>query len=113
MYPWQAHRLSNADISQSPITTTTPDDVFYVLKSVLSRLLSTGSVKTAEQTFDQLRDVMERDYAGIIKMRLDDVYRTAGTSGPNVRNEKAERENRVSFIVSSAYVSQEENFINL
>jgi len=95
----KAHRLSNADISQSPITTTTPDDVFYVLKSVLSRLLSTGSVKTAEQTFDQLRDVMERDYAGIIKMRLDDVYRTAGTSGPNVRNEKAERENRVSFII--------------
>jgi hypothetical protein len=54
--------------------------------------------------FEHLREVMEQDYAGVIKKKLDDVYRTAGTSGPNVRNEKAERENRAAFIVSAAYV---------
>ncbi|KAJ7764494.1 COG4 transport protein-domain-containing protein [Mycena maculata] len=95
-----AHRLSNADTSQAPVTTTTPDDVFYILKIVLSRLFSTGSVKTIEQTFEQLRDIMDRDYIGVIKRKLDDVYRTSGSSGPNNRGEKAERENRVAFIAS-------------
>lgn len=81
------------------MVTTTPDDVFYILKIVLSRLLSTGSVNTVERTLDLLRDVMDRDYSGVIKKKLDDVYRTAGPSGPNSRGEKAERENRVAFIV--------------
>ncbi|KAJ7489961.1 COG4 transport protein-domain-containing protein [Mycena galericulata] len=95
----KAHRLSSPDISQTPVTTTTPDDVFYILKIVLTRLLSTGSVKTVEQTFEQLRDVMDRDYIGVIKKKLDDVYRSSGSSGPNARGEKAERENRVAFII--------------
>ncbi|KAJ7694072.1 COG4 transport protein-domain-containing protein [Mycena rosella] len=95
----RAHRLSSPDTSQSPVTTTTPDDVFYILKSVLSRLLSTGSVKTVEKMFEQLRDIMDRDYIGVIKKKLDDVYRTSGSSGPNARGDKAERENRAAFII--------------
>ncbi|KAJ6611757.1 COG4 transport protein-domain-containing protein [Mycena sp. CBHHK59/15] len=95
----KAHRLSSPDTSQTPVTTTTPDDVFYILKIVLSRLLSTGSVKTVEQMVEQLRDVMDKDYIGVIKKKLDDVYRTSGSSGPNARGEKAERENRAAFII--------------
>ncbi|KAJ7285558.1 COG4 transport protein-domain-containing protein [Mycena rebaudengoi] len=95
----KAHRLSTPDTSQTPVTTTTPDDVFYILKIVLSRLLSTGSLKTVEQMLEQLRDVMDRDYVGVIKKKLDDVYRTSGSSGPNARGEKAERENRAAFII--------------
>lgn len=101
----QAHRLSNPDMSQSPATTTTPDDVFYILKIVLSRLVSIGSVRGVERTFERLRDVMERDYASVIKKRLDDVYRTTGNSGPAVRGEKAERDNRAAFIVSTVCIS--------
>lgn len=100
----QAHRLSDTDHSQSPAITTTPDDVFYILKIVISRLLSTGSATGVEQTFEQLRDVMERDYIGIIKKKLDDVYRSTGTSGPAARGERVDRENRVAFIVSHLYV---------
>ncbi|KAJ7191082.1 COG4 transport protein-domain-containing protein [Mycena pura] len=95
----KAHRLSSPDTSQVPVTTTTPDDVFYILKLVLSRLLSTGSLTTVEKMFDQLRDIMDKDYVGVIKKKLDDVYRTSGSSGPNARGEKAERENRVAFII--------------
>jgi hypothetical protein len=86
------------------VTTTTPDDVFYILKIVLSRLLSTGSLKTVEQMLEQLRDVMDRDYVGVIKKKLDDVYRTSGSSGPNARGEKAERENRAAFIASRLFI---------
>ncbi|KAF5386630.1 hypothetical protein D9615_001767 [Tricholomella constricta] len=94
----KAHRLSTTDVSQLPPTTTTPDDVFYILKIVTSRLLSTGSPEGVKSTFEQLRDVMEQDYVGIIKKKLDDVYRT-GSSGAVSRGEKAERDNRVAFII--------------
>ena len=75
--------------------------MFYVLKIVLSRLLSTGSAKTVERTVEKFKDIMERDYAGVIKRKLGDVYRTTGgTMGPSSRGERGERESRVMFIVS-------------
>ena len=94
----QAHRLSTFDLSQLPVSTTTPDDAFYILKTVLSRLLTTGSVATVERTSERLRDVMDKDYARVIRHKLDNVYK--GAAGPGARGEKVERENRQSFIVS-------------
>jgi len=99
MYVRQAHRLSQQDITQTPVTTTTPDDVFYILKTVLTRLLSTGSINALKKTADLLRDVMDRDYNGIIRKKLDDVYRNAVNTGATARVEKAERENRIAFLV--------------
>ncbi|KAF9228537.1 COG4-domain-containing protein [Gyrodon lividus] len=95
----KAHRLSSPDLSQTPFITTTPDDAFYILKTVYSRLLSTGSLKALERTTDLLRDVMDRDYAGGIKRKLDDVYRTSGGTATGIRTEKSEREGRSSFII--------------
>jgi len=91
----KAHSLSKPDFTQLPATTTTPDDAFYILKIVLSRLLSTGNVKAVEEVSELLREVMDRDYAGIIKKKLDDVYRTGG-SGPSAKGEK---ESRQAFII--------------
>lgn len=93
----KAHRLSTYDLSQSHPTTTTPDDVFYILKTVYTRLLSTGSITTVERTTSILKDVMERDYTGGIKKKLDDVYRHAG--GAPGRSEKSERESRSTFVI--------------
>ncbi|KAG2066119.1 COG4-domain-containing protein [Suillus decipiens] len=94
----KAHRLSSPDLSQSPVTTTTPDDVFYILKTVYSRVLSAGSFKHIERMTDLLKDFMDHDYAGGIKRKLDDVYRTATNTGGG-RGEKSERECRTSFII--------------
>lgn len=53
-----------------------------------------------EKTSEFLQSVMDKDYASIIKKKLDDVYRTGGVSGAGgVRGEKVERELRQSFIV--------------
>ncbi|KAG1903982.1 COG4-domain-containing protein [Suillus fuscotomentosus] len=95
----KAHRLSSPDFSQSPVTTTTPDDVFYILKTVYSRVLSAGSLKHIERMTDLLKDFMDHDYAGGIKRKLDDVYRTAANTGGGGRGEKSERECRTSFII--------------
>lgn len=94
----QAHRSSNTDAFQSPAITTTPDDVFYMLKLVISRVLSCGFATAVKKATEQLRDIVDRDYIVVIKKKLDDVYRTGSAGG--VRAEKAERENRKSFIVS-------------
>ena len=53
-------------------------------------------MKIIEKTSEALREVMDRDYAGVIKKKLDDVYRT-GASGPSAKGEK---ESRQAFIVS-------------
>ncbi|KAJ3726328.1 COG4 transport protein-domain-containing protein [Lentinula raphanica] len=95
----KAHRLSQLDSTQSATTTTTPDDVFYILKVVLLRLLSTGSLNAVERMIEQLRDVLEKDFAGVLKKKMDDVYRSTGTSGQVARGEKADRENRLAFAV--------------
>jgi hypothetical protein len=42
---------------------------------------------------------MERDYVGVAKRKLDDVYRTGSASASNVRGDKVERENRFAFMV--------------
>ena len=67
---------------------------------MISRLLSTGSLSGVERAFEQLRDVVERDYIGVIKKKLDDVYRSTGPSGSHVRMERAEKENQIAFTVS-------------
>ncbi|RPD65758.1 COG4-domain-containing protein [Lentinus tigrinus ALCF2SS1-7] len=93
----KAHRMSTYDFSQLPVSTTTPDDVFYILKTVLSRMLTTASVATVERTSERLRDVMDKDFARVIKQKLDNVYK--GAAGPGARGDKVERENRQTFII--------------
>ncbi|KAI9446846.1 COG4-domain-containing protein [Lactarius indigo] len=91
----KAHRLSTPDATSSPTMTTTPDDAFYIFKVVLSRLLSTGAPRVVERTSGALRSVIENDYAGTIRRKMDDVYRNAGVG----RGEKSERESRAAFII--------------
>ncbi|KAF8906209.1 COG4 transport protein-domain-containing protein [Gymnopilus junonius] len=95
----KAHRLSTPNLSQAPVTTTTPDDVFYILKSVFTRLITTGSPTGVEKTIQQLREAIDRDYIGIIKHKLDDVYKTQPQMASHSRPDRIERENRTSFII--------------
>jgi conserved oligomeric Golgi complex subunit 4 len=95
----QAHHLSSPDVSLTPATTTTPDDVFYILKLVATRILSTGSLICVEKTFEQVQDVLERDYIGKMKKKLDDAFR-ASSSGPLAKGDRADKDNRVALIVS-------------
>ena len=48
----------------------------------------------------QLREIVDRDYIGVIKGKLDEVYKNAGAVASNTRPDRVERENRVTFIVS-------------
>ena len=93
--------MSTPDMLQSPVITTVPDDVFYILKSVSTRLLTTGSLRGVDQVLPQLCEVFDRDYVDVIKRKMDDIYRTSGPTITSTRPDRVEKENRVAFIVRS------------
>jgi hypothetical protein len=93
--------MSTPDMLQSPVITTVPDDVFYILKSVSTRLLTTGSLRGVDQVLPQLCEVFDRDYVDVIKHKMDDIYRTSGPTITSTRPDRVEKENRVAFIVRS------------
>jgi hypothetical protein len=91
--------LSTIDkTSTPPITTTTPDDVFFILQNVISRLLSAASLENVQVMTKNVFHVLEKEYAAVIRRKLDDVYRATGGAGGQ-RNEKAQQEH---FIVSTS-----------
>jgi len=47
---------------------------------------------------------MNKDYAAVIKRRLEDVYKNTNVSQSGSSREKAEKENRTKFIVSNHFL---------
>ncbi|KAF8317381.1 COG4-domain-containing protein [Clavulina sp. PMI_390] len=98
---FKSHRLSTLDTASQPPQHTAPDDVFYILKAVLSRACSVGEVECLTKMCALSKDAIERDYAGVIKAKLEDVYssRTGAPPARSLAGEKAERENRTTFMI--------------
>ncbi|KAG9013015.1 hypothetical protein FRB94_004408 [Tulasnella sp. JGI-2019a] len=99
----KAHRVSSQESSDPP-QTTTPDDVFYILKVVMSRLLSSGSSKCVERMGTLIRQIVERDLANVIRRKMEDIYSPQGQAGriaggSAIQKEKVERDSRNAFIV--------------
>ncbi|EJD53432.1 COG4-domain-containing protein [Auricularia subglabra TFB-10046 SS5] len=92
----KAHRLAQPASSVGPTTTTLPDDVFYVLKLALVRLLTTGSAATVQRTAAALREILQRDFVAVLRRKMDDLYRP-GVAG--ARSEKGERDARTAFVI--------------
>jgi len=98
--------MATPDLLQSPIISTAPDDVFYILKSVITRMLTTGSLYVVDQTLPQLREIFDCDYVGVIKRKMEDVYRNTGPIASVARPDRVEKENRVAFMVSTVPTSR-------
>ena len=62
--------------------------------------MSTSSLPTVERTAVQIKNVISKDFAGVIKKRLDDVYKNAGASTTGPQREKLDKEHKATFIVS-------------
>ncbi|KAF9533336.1 COG4 transport protein-domain-containing protein [Crepidotus variabilis] len=95
----KAHKMSTSDMLQTPITSTTPDDVFYILKSIFSRILSTGSLAGLNHILPKIREVFDHDFVGAIRRKMDDVYRNSGSLNAHSRPDRVEKDNRNAFIV--------------
>ena len=71
-----------------------------MLKLVVHRLISTSSCPSVERTIPQIKDVISRDYTSVIKRRLDDVYKNVNPIPTGPQREKADKDNKSTFIVS-------------
>lgn len=88
--------MSSVDSSNQKPVSTVPDDVFYVLKLILTRMLSAGNPNFVQTGLSSFRSILEQYYIEKYKNKLDGAY-IQDTHG--VRGEKLERESRQIFIV--------------
>ncbi|WWC58480.1 uncharacterized protein I303_101023 [Kwoniella dejecticola CBS 10117] len=97
----KAHRLDSPDVSSRPHLSSILDDTFYLLKLVIGRLLSCGSIATVKSMRLRLAEVIERDYTGVIRKKMDAVYAGSGSSAQDRGGEKdkRERDQRAAFVV--------------
>jgi len=73
---------------------------------VLSRVCSVGETQCLKKMASVVQEVVERDYTGVIKARLEDVYsaRGPGAGQRGAAAEKAERESRTTFMVCAGFL---------
>ncbi|KAN0061943.1 Golgi transport complex subunit 4 [Thecaphora frezii] len=96
----KAFRIDQPDLQARPYTSSILDDAFYVLRTVLGRVLSTSSLSTVSDMFKAIRSVIEEDYIEVIVRKMENVWRSVSGSmtvdGP--RKEAATREMRTVFV---------------
>ncbi|WVQ62081.1 uncharacterized protein L199_000216 [Kwoniella botswanensis] len=96
----KAHRLDSPDTTSRPHLSSILDDTFYLLKLVLGRLLSCGSMATLRSMRQKLAEVIERDYTGVIRKKMDAVYvGQASAQDRGLEKDKRERDQRSAFII--------------
>lgn len=101
--------MDSPDLASTPYLSSVVDDVFYLLKISLNRIIATGSIRSLTSMRKALALVVERDYLGILQKKMDAVYSGGGAilnlpslPGQNkeAERERREKEMRTSFSVS-------------
>lgn len=77
----QVHKLDIPDLQARPYGSSLPDDMFFALRTVWARALSTSSLYVAEEQFTQALQLLESDYVEIIVLRMDACRRTLNLTG--------------------------------
>lgn len=77
----QVHKLDASDLQARPYGSSLPDDMFFALRTVWTRALSTSSLYVAEELFTQALQLLESDYVEIIVLRMDACRRTLNLAG--------------------------------
>ncbi|GAA5988399.1 hypothetical protein JCM5350_005296 [Sporobolomyces pararoseus] len=66
----RAHQMDELDFSNFPPVSSSLDDVFYILKKILYRLITLGSVTTLESFTKELETVLDQDLIQVWNWRL-------------------------------------------
>lgn len=98
----QAHQLDSPDFSNPPHLSTSLDDIFYLIKKTLYRILSTASIDTTVSLTREVRRVLERDVAEVWRAVIEGVFRdlanagnaSSGLGGGRAKEEERERRER-------------------
>lgn len=111
----KAFRIDQPDTTSRPYTSSILDDAFYVIRTVLARILSTASLATLDEMTRAVRIAVEQDYIEVIVRKMETLWRSISGSmtvdGP--RKDAASREMRTVFItylnvldVSGSYMTR-------
>lgn len=111
----KAFRIDQPDTTSRPYTSSILDDAFYVIRTVLARILTTSSLATLNEMVRVVKTSVEEEYIEVIVRKMESLWRSISSSmtvdGP--RKDAASREMRTVFItylnvldVSSNYMSR-------
>ena len=111
----KAFRIDQPDTTSRPYTSSILDDAFYVIRTVLARILSTSSLATLNDMVRVVKTAVEEEYIEVIVRKMETLWRSISGSmtveGP--RKDAASREMRTVFItylnvldVSAHYMSR-------
>ncbi len=111
----KAFRIDQPDTTSRPYTSSILDDAFYVIRTVLARILSTSSLTTLNEMVRIVKTALEEEYIEVIVRKMETLWRSISSSmtvdGP--RKDAASREMRTTFItylnvldVSATYMTR-------
>ncbi|GAA6000376.1 hypothetical protein JCM10207_007985 [Rhodosporidiobolus poonsookiae] len=71
----RAHQMDEPDLTSSPFLSSSLDDIFYIVKKTLHRVVSTAHVENLAALNKELRAVLERDVAEIWRGRMEQAFK--------------------------------------
>ena len=97
----KAHRMDTVDLSARPLSSSLLDDIFYLVRMVIARTISTSSMDVLSSMARNVRYIVDEDFVQALVRRMDSVWKSSSTSmtveGP--RKDAASREMRSTFVV--------------
>lgn len=97
----QVHTLDTPDTAARPYTSTVADDMFFALRNMLSRALSTADTHVADESMSAALALLQHDYLEVLLLRMDSCRRALNVrrlvEGP--RRAAAARELRATMAV--------------
>lgn len=95
----KAHRLDLPDVSNKPHLSSILDDTFYLIKVVLTRVLSSGSLSALKTMREKISTVLEKDYAAVLSKKMERVYAAQPATYDRAEKERREKDQKESYIV--------------
>lgn len=100
----KAHRLDMPDTSTKPHLSSILDDTFYLIKVVLNRVLSSGSMSALKAMREKISTVLEKDYAAVLSKKMERVYAQPAIYD-RAEKERREKNQKETYIVSTSGAS--------
>ncbi|BGP30594.1 Golgi transport complex subunit 4 [Rhodotorula toruloides] len=76
----RAHQMDEPDYSSTPYLSSSLDDIFYIVKKTIQRLVSTAQIDNLVAMNKELRSVLDRDVAEIWRARIEAAFKELAAS---------------------------------
>lgn len=97
----KVHRMDTTDFTSRPLMSSLLDDMFYIVRMVVARIISTANMNVLSSMCRNIRYIVDEDFAQALVRKMDSVWKSSSQSmnveGP--RKDAASREIRSTFVV--------------